>query len=150
MTEARKLSAEELKLMAQKFAGSALTIAETADLFRHVAALDQELAELRKPVDEAEVRRWVANLNAAGGNQGNFTGSERLRYRTLADLITRLSRERDDAQDNALKAASRIVSGASVAVNHLPELKTPNDLAAYLTRRDLKLAEEILTLKGNS
>lgn len=85
-----------------------------------LAGLQSELAAARKVEDE-EVKRWVSNLQAAGGNQGTFTESERLRYRTLADLLTRLS--------TALKEAERVKSAALEEATHARN-------AAVVARRD--------------
>lgn len=64
----------------------------------------------------------------------------------LISAIKENKRMREGWSD-AMKQAALHIAGASVAVNHLPELKTPNDLAAYLTKRDLALAGEIAALQ---
>lgn len=144
-----------------------------AAMASELRVLTAELAAARK-VEDGEVNRWVRNLRGAGANQESFPESERLRYRTLADLLTRLSaalkeaeraeeRMRDaliaeqrdrgawanraQAAEAKLEQAALIVEGQSVAVNHLPPNIGGNSLATFLTERDFKAANQIRALQ---
>lgn len=50
------MTAEDLRVLGMKFSGGALTIPETADLFRHIDSLTARVAELEQRARSAEER----------------------------------------------------------------------------------------------
>ena len=61
------MTAEDLRVLGMKFAGGALTIPETADLFRHIDALTARVAELERERDtwQAEMDEKISEAEEA-------------------------------------------------------------------------------------
>jgi len=77
-------------------------------------------SRLRELMAEADL--WVKNLEAAGGNQGSFTDEERVRFRALADLLTRLN----------LPTILRLLESVDEAEKALGEIMKPVEIRSII------------------
>lgn len=141
------MTAEEMRSLREKFAGSSLSIAETADIFRHIGALtariaalekdrheykmmnihlSAELAAARKPPEEVELAAAVLRKIAHGF--GEPDSMDRSNIEAAADLLTR--------QAAALKEAEQtIIALTEDRAYHKAKLETARrvieDLCGY-------------------